>query len=358
MSKLTAEEVVATAHTNKRMDMNSTSVGSITQPGLISDTVIAHLGVLFKLVLNPTFAAMGLCANCINVMIFYRMGLSDGVTQNFFILAISDGGFAALSLANSMAYILHSKVYVGLGGPENIAQVVYWSILVAAILPQSVSMVTTVVIAVVRCCCVAMPLKVKFLITARRQLAVILIYSSITAFILIYSFSPARVVLVHNPVTNGSMAMLVHLNWYLYTVFTNISYNIGFIIVIICVIILTISLNRSSKFRETSTRAGPSISDSAESQAKDNKEARIVKTVVFVSIVFILCYLPTMTFSVIGTLVKEFSADGVYRNSNLFNIMFMEMSMLINVSVNIFIYYFFNGRYRFVFKKIFGHEIK
>ena len=336
--------------------MNNTSVDSITQPGLISDTALAHLGVLFKLVLNPTFAAMGLCANTINIMVFYKVGLFDGVTQNFFILAIADGGFAVMSLANSMAYILQSTVYVGLGGSENHAQLVYWCTALAGIFPQSVSMVTTVVIAVVRCCCVAMPLKVKFLITARRQLAAILIYSSIAVFMFIYSFSPARIVVVHNPVTNGSLAILVGLKWYECTMFTNISYYIGFIIVIICVIILSISLNRSSKFRETSTRAGQSISDSAESQGKDSKEARIVKTVVFVSIVFILCYLPTMTFSVIGTLVKEFSADGVYRNSNLFNIMFMEMSMLINISVNIFIYYFFNGRHRAVFNMVFGFE--
>ena len=180
----------------KLIVMNNTYVTSLHQRGLISDMALAHLGLLFKLILNPSLGVFGLCANTINVMIFYRVGVSDGLTQNFFILAISDGGVAAASLANSLAYILQHRVFVDLGKSKNSAQVVYWCTLLGGIFPHSVSMVTTVVIAVVRCCCVAMPLKVKFLITARRQLAVILVYSSITAFILIYSFSPAHVVIL------------------------------------------------------------------------------------------------------------------------------------------------------------------
>ncbi|KAK3763814.1 hypothetical protein RRG08_050178 [Elysia crispata] len=326
--------------------------------GLISDITLDSLGILFKLVLNPAIGALGLCTNLINIVVFYKMGLSDGVTQNFFILSISDGCLAGVSLVNSVAYILYAKVYVGAGGAEHQAQVVYWVTLLIGTFPQSVSMITTVVIAVVRCCCVAMPLHVKFLLTSRRQLAVILTFSSCSAGVVIYAFALSRVVLIDNPQTNGSLAMLVNLRWYEYTVFSNVTYYIGFAIVIICVIILTINLNRTSSFREKST-GGLSASSSADEQSKDgSKEARAVKTVVFVSVVFIVCYLPSMTFTLVGTLVEGFSADGVYRNANLFNIMVMEMFVVINVTVNVFIYYFFNTRYRVAFNTIFGKEKK
>ncbi|KAK3763822.1 hypothetical protein RRG08_050186 [Elysia crispata] len=322
--------------------------------GLISDATLASLSVLFKLIVNPALGIMGLCTNIINIVVFYKMGLADGVTQNFFILSISDCCLSSLSLTSSVAYILYSEVFDGLGGPEYQAQVVYGASILIGTFPQSVSLVTTVVIAVVRCCCVAIPLRVKLLMTARRQLAVILTFTSCSAVLLIYAFSPSRVIFVHNPLTNASFILIVDLKWYEYTVFSNLSSYIGFIIVITCVIILTISLNKASNFRDKTT-GGPLTS--VGEQTKDgSREARIIKTVMFVSIVFILCYIPAMVLTMIGTLVEEFSLDGIYSNANLLNLMVMEMFIVINATVNIFIYYFFNTRYRTIFHTTFKNK--
>ncbi|KAK3763820.1 hypothetical protein RRG08_050184 [Elysia crispata] len=187
--------------------MDNSTAGFETQ-GLISDTVLASLSVLIKLILTPVIGTIGLCANFINIVVFYNMGLTDGVTQNFFILSISDGCLAALSLVSSVAYILYTKVFVGLGAPDYQAQIVYCVALLIGTFPQSVSMVTTAVIAVVRCLCVAIPLRVKFLMTARRQLAVILLFSSCSASVVLYSFIPSRAILVYNPLTNSSFILM------------------------------------------------------------------------------------------------------------------------------------------------------
>ncbi|KAK3763819.1 hypothetical protein RRG08_050183 [Elysia crispata] len=329
--------------------MDNSTAGFIAK-GLISDETLAYLTILFRLVLNPAVGILGFCANVINVVVFYKMGLTDGVTQNFFILSISDCCLATVSIIGSVSYILYTQVYVGVGGPEYTAQVVYCASILIGAFPHSVSMVTTVVIAVIRCLCVAIPLRVKFLMTARRQLAVILAFSSCSAGLLIYAFSPSRAVLVNNPLTNTPFILIVDLKWFEYTVYSNATSYIGFIIVIICVIVLTISLNRSSSFREKSASGA-----SAGEQTKDGrKEARVIKTVVFVSIVFIVCYLPAMTVTMIGTLVKEFSTVGIYRNANLLNLMIMELFIVINASVNVFIYYFFNTRFRTTFDTVFG----
>ncbi|RUS82996.1 hypothetical protein EGW08_009233 [Elysia chlorotica] len=338
---------------------NATSYPS--QPhAVISDTALASLGVLFKLVLNPTLGALGTCANTINIVVFYKMGLSDGVTQNFFILAVSDGCIAMGSLVSSAAYLLQTTVFLGLGGAEHQVQVVYWATLLVGTFLQMTSLVTTVVIAVVRCCCVAMPLKVKFLITAPRQLAAILVFSGGSISALIYFFSSARVVIVHNPVTNGSLAFIAELRWYEYTVFSNIFYYVGFMVIITCVIILSINLKRSATFRGASTSGAYGTSGcAADGQGKDGRrEVRVVKTVVFVSVVFILCYIPNMAFTVTGSLVSGFSADGVYRNANMLVLMMTEASLLVNASVNIFIYYFNNSRYRTLLDAIWRKETK
>ncbi|KAK3755886.1 hypothetical protein RRG08_056154 [Elysia crispata] len=133
----------------------------VIQKGLISDITLRYFGLIFKLVLNPILGILGISANGINLAVFYKMGLSDGVTQNFFILSISDCLVAATALVNSASYILQTTVFSGSGVAELHANVVYWTSVVAVIFPQKVSLVTTVVIAVVRCCCVAMPLQVK-----------------------------------------------------------------------------------------------------------------------------------------------------------------------------------------------------
>ena len=333
---------------NKLLGMDNSTTDFVPQ-GLISDATLANLSVLFKLIVNSALGIMGLCTNIINIVVFYKVGLADGVTQNFFILSISDCCLSSLSLTSSVAYILHSEVFDGLGGPEYQAQVVYGASILIGTFPQSVSLVTTVVIAVVRCCCVAIPLRVKLLMTARRQLAVILTFTSCSAVLLNYAFSPSRVIFVHNPLTNASFILIVDLKWYEYTVFSNLSSYIGFIIVITCVIILTISLNKASNFRDKTTVG---------EQTKDgSREERIIKTVMFLSIVFILCYIPAMVLTMIGRLVEEFSLDGIYSNANLLNLMVMEMFIVINATVNIFIYYFFNTRYRTIFHTTFKNKL-
>ncbi|KAK3742841.1 hypothetical protein RRG08_064240 [Elysia crispata] len=319
----------------------------------ISDEAIGYLGVVFKLIVNPTLELLGTCANIINMAVFYKMGLADGVTQNFFILSFSDLLFTAIALLNSLTYILQTNVYAG---REVYVEMIHLASYLSATFPQTFSLVTTAVIAVVRCCCVAMPLRVKYLITARRQLAAILFFSASALCMLLYAFTPLRVIYIYNERVNSSLPMFVELRWYAYTLFTNIFFYIGFIIVIICVIILTISLNQSSKFREKSSSGGTSTSgsDGAGQTKEGRKEARVVKTVVFLCVIFILCYLPTMIFTLFGQIEPEFSATGFYRNANTFFLMLLVSSMMINANVNIVVYYLYNSRYRSVLLAMFG----
>ena len=323
----------------------------------ISDAALSYLGLAFKLILNPTLEVLGIAVNVINMVVFYKMGLSDGVTQNFFILSISDGLITSIALVNSVNYILQTMVYAG----KNIhVEMVHLATFLATTFPQNLSLITTVVIAVVRCCCVAMPLRVKYLITARRQLAAILIFSACAICILLYAFTPIKVIFVHNERVNSSLPMFIELRWYAYTLFTNVFFYIGFIIVIICVIILSVSLEHSIKFREQSTStvvASPS-SESVGQKKDGRKETRIVQTVVFLCVIFILCYLPAIIFSLFGEIEKEFSATGFFRNANVFFLMFVEMSLMVNANVNIVVYYLYNARYRTVFMAIFNTDSK
>ncbi|GFR58888.1 chemosensory receptor B [Elysia marginata] len=331
--------------------MNVTNHG--IQEGLISDITLGYIGVVFKLVLNPVLGVMGIYANIVNVAVFYKTGLADGVTQNFFILSISDGLVAVTCLVNSVSYILQTRVFVGSEDRQLHAYVVYWMSIVVVMFPQNISLVTTVMLAVVRCCCVAMPLRVKFLITSRRQLIAILLFSVGTTLVLLSTFAPMTITYVQNYHTNTTYIHFAGFDWPTYTVFASISFNVSFIIVILCLIILSHSLSKSSKFRESSAK-GTSCSDSIEQSKDKRRDIRIVQTVLLVSVVFIGCYLPHIILSVVKTLEKDFSSNGRYRNANKLFLMANEMFLLLNVNINIYIYVYCNVRYRAVFRSMFG----
>ena len=325
---------------------------SVTGVELISTTTWGVLSLLLKFIVNPVLGAAGIFSNTINLVVFYKVGLTDGVSQNFFILSISDGMFAAIAFVNSLGYILQETVYSGVGGQELQVQRVYWASFFASTFPQTVSMIVTVVIAVVRCCCVAMPLRVKYLITAPRQLAAILVSCGATTAVLLYVFTPMKTIYMLNPRTDRRVAVLVGYRWSTYAVFSSVVFYASFTIIIACVLILSVSLKRSSKFRESST-GGNSGSDS-----ESRRDARVVKTVVFVSIVYICCVSPHLVFSVVKVFTPGFSPQGPYRQINQLFLMFSEASLLLNVNINIVVYVLFNTRYRVSLLALLGRNLE
>ena len=68
------------------------------------------ISTVLRMVLTAVLALTGMCVNTNNMVVFYKMGLSDGVTQNFFILSFSDGFFATVCLT------YYGVSYVVLGG--------------------------------------------------------------------------------------------------------------------------------------------------------------------------------------------------------------------------------------------------
>ena len=325
------------------------------------DVVFIYLSVVFKMALNPVLGVAGICINVINMVVFYRMGLSDGVTQNFFILALSDGLFAMTAVANSMGYLLRVVVrkLVGYNNPlELAAQIIYQGTFYSFPFAQNISLITTVVIAVVRCCSVAMPLKVKHILTARRQLATILFLSGIATSISVYVLAPMQIVYAPDPIRNFTIAFFEGTHWSVYSVFNMVSSFGGFIICIACVVILSSGLKKASKFRESSSRGTSDSANTGKTSSKHSKElqrnARVVRTVVLVSVIFIVCNVPNILYFILRAFLKGFTNTGKYRNANFFTLMVMEMFLLLSVCLNILIYYFCNSRYRNIFRAMFG----
>ena len=324
------------------------------------DEVFIYLSVVFEMALNPVLGVVGICINVINMVVFYRMGLSDGVTQNFFILSLSDGLFAMTAVANSMGYLFRVAVraLVGYNNPlELAAQIIYQGTFYSSPFAQNVSLITTVVIAVVRCCSVAIPLQVKQILPAKRQLAAILFLSGIATSISVYVLAPMHIVYAPHPVRNYTMIFFNGQRWSAYTVFTNVSSFGGFIICIACVAILSVSLKKASKFRESSSTGTSDSANTGKTSSKHSKErqrnTRIVRTVVLVSVIFIVCNVPNILFYLLRMFLNGFSLRGRYSNAMKFTLMVVEIFWLLSVCLNTVIYYFCNSRYRTIFRALF-----
>ena len=324
----------------------------VQEMDVINGVLFNVLLIVFKLVVHPLLVLTGVSTNVINTAVFFRMGLSDGVTQNFFILSISDCLIATISLFSGISYISLRiiRAYVGYGNSEIKAQIIYWSTFLAILFPQYLSLTTTVVIAVVRCCCVVFPLKVKYLITTSRQLALIITLSGTCTITLFYIFVGTYTAYVHNPLTNSSIAHNKGVKWSLLTVVNSVAFSGSFIIVIICVIILSVSLRKASKFRGRSSTGASSTRDNkdpVDGKSKErHRDARVIRTVVLVSVVFIVCNIPLMVYYSLKILFEGLSPSGKYKNANQVCIMVCEAFTLLNLILNMFIYVSYNSRYR------------
>ena len=311
------------------------------------DLVLGYIGFLLKLYINPFLGFSGIFINIINAAIFYKMGLTEGIAQNFFILSVSDGILAVSSLVFSMSHILLNTSYTHGGPIAELLQTVHWIAMSCWPFSHIISFITTTVIAVVRCCCVTMPLRVKEILTARRQLCAIAVFSLIGHIVVIYCFAPITFIRMTDPMSNTTQIAIAGIRYYMVDIFTGTFLNFAFVIVVACTIILIFSLKKSSKFREKSSSASGSV----EKKREKSREIKTVQTVILVATIFIVFDLPPLILSTarLATASSSLYVGGILE----FFILFMETGMMLNINANIFIYLGFNTRYRNIFKKIF-----
>lgn len=119
----------------------------------------------------------------------------------------------------------------------------------------------------------------------------------------------------------------------------------AFSVIVVCTIILSVSLQRGTRWRKSVTRT--SHKDSS------HRNLKVIKMVVMVSTLFIICFVPISTNMLIVAFKPELNIYGRYWNVGLVMAgvgLFLES---INSSANIFIYYHMSGKYRNTFRHLF-----
>ncbi|RUS86192.1 hypothetical protein EGW08_006038, partial [Elysia chlorotica] len=303
----------------------------------------------------PAIILFGLISNVINIIVFLKSGARDNVTILLLSLAVSDLAFLAL-ISPAMSYFIISafaRSHPWPFDPRFVRSLFYWPAFTAYDLSAFIS----VSLGVMRCACVAMPLRFKFVFTRSRTITWVLFLVVLAVSLRIPVLSIQRVGWTRDPDTNTSspclkavnMASMSHVNDIMNR---GVVINVMYITMVTCVVVLTLKLYQASKIRRACTEPGKhgvNTPGNPGVQGLSTKDLQVVKSVVLVCSIFILSQLSFLVTSAVRLVSPEFDngRDLLY----LFGIIshLNALCSYLNASLNIFVYYNYNSKYRPVF---------
>lgn len=206
-----------------------------------------------------------------------------------------------------------------------------------------------------RCLCIAMPLKVKEIITPRRTKIIVgSIFLSMIALI-IPSYSVNHLAWVYNTHQNRTILSLaysenrVSVESITFLIHSVIVPYLSLASVTIFTAILIVQLNKKQKWRQTTVAA---VAISKTDSSSINKENKIVKMVTMIAILSIIFYTPASINFLITVYNPEFSFTGMYAKLYLVVWSFTGLLQTVNFSVNLFIYFIMSSKFRTTFLQI------
>ncbi|KAK3760229.1 hypothetical protein RRG08_052178 [Elysia crispata] len=306
----------------------------------------------------PAIILFGWVSNIINIVVFLKSGNKDNVTTLLLSLAVSDFVFLTLITPSICGSVIRSLL-ISYSLPFDVSILLfllYWPAFTAYDLSAFIS----VSLGVMRCACVAMPLKFKFVFTRSRTIKWVIFLAVLAVSLRLPVFTIHRISWRTDPQTNMSSPYLKGVNYAYMAARINDILNRGIVIYILyitmvtCVAVLTFKLYQASKIRRACTTVVSKTSDQAPDKPAahglSSKDIQVVKSVVMVCMIFTLAQLPFLFLSSSRLFRPDFGSKQTL--AYLFA-MLSHISLTcsyLNASINIFVYYRYNTRYRSVLR--------
>ena len=308
----------------------------------------------------PTIVLFGFVANITNIIVFLKAGAKDNVAILLISLSLSDLAFLAFISPTVAGFVIDGLVrpFKWPFHKPLLFFLFYWPAFTA----YDLSAFIAVSLGVIRCACVAMPLKFKLVFTKSRTIKWVLFLVVLAISLRLPVLTIFRITWKTDPKTNISALYLASVNRESMSRI-NDTLNRGFLIwfnyvtMITCVIVLSYKLYQSSKIRQSFAVKGlqtsHQTSDKAAAQGMSPKDLQVVKSVVLVCSIFIMSQLPAVLLSATRLINPEFDRGrslvalfGIFSQIN-------NTCACINASINIFVYYNYNSKFRSVLRSIF-----
>ncbi|GFR82500.1 chemosensory receptor A [Elysia marginata] len=299
----------------------------------------------------PAILLFGLISNIINIIVFFKAGLKDNVTTLLFFLAISDLTFIILITPTPCTKIIlrFARSWSWPFPLDFTYLLLYWPAFTAYDLSAFIS----VSLGVMRCACVAMPLKFKLVFTRRRTILTVLALFVLAVSLRIPVLSIFRVAWRTDAATNVTTAYLAAVNRVAMSRINDVMNRglvvwINYAIMVSCVALLSFKLFQASKIRRSCSSKSDSTSKKTAGDGLSSKDLQVIKSVVIVCAIFIFSQLPFLLYSTARLINPELtSTSRMRRLFSFFSHVSLTCSYL-NASINIFVYYNYNSKYRSV----------
>ena len=299
----------------------------------------------------PAILVFGLISNVINIAVFLKAGVKDNVTTLLLSLAVSDLVFLILITPSACTLvILHfARTWSWSFDYKFIYFLPYWPAFTA----YDISAFISVSLGVMRCACVAMPLKFKLVFTKARTVRIVLVLGVLAVSLRVPVLTIFRIAFKTDPLTNVSTPYVTAVNRQAMSRINDVMNRgviiwINYTIMISCVGVLSFKLAQASRIRQSITADCDQVSEKA--GRLSTKDLQVIKSVVLVCSIFILSQLPFLVYSTNRFANPEFTSTNK-KFQDLFGF-FSTLSRVcsyLNASLNIFVYYNYNSRYRSVF---------
>ncbi|GFR73912.1 lysophosphatidic acid receptor 4 [Elysia marginata] len=320
---------------------NQTSFITGNLGGILSGTSYRYLRAIIRLGVNPILGVFALCAAITNVSTFAKMDLRQGITQSLLVLSLSDLVFCMVNgVANSVAVLLWL-------GSDSIAGVSLIFLQQMCMLCVTycvyISLVVTTTIAVVRCLGVVIPLRFREVVTARRQLAAIAVFSCLAVVTPAYH----QVSIIINGgrfrQSANKLGRARNEKVFYFDTFRSTFFYTCLSTIVVSMVFLFLALKKSSEFQAVALSSNRKQNTTREFV---KKEVQIIKMISMVLTIYVVCSIPYVLLSIMRQTLPEFSLSGRFRFEIDTLRMIVGVGLQLNVALNTFVYYSTNKRFK------------
>ncbi|RUS71104.1 hypothetical protein EGW08_021137 [Elysia chlorotica] len=327
--------------------------------------------IIMEYVVCFSVGLLGIVTNILVITVYAKQGFRESV-------AISMTTIAVWDLIKSIAGVMER--FSGILRIWNPAMAASWariSVVAFNYLICFSSYVTSVMaayVAVERCLCVSVPLKVKWLLTPRVTLTACLVISFVVFGCFAVMFGIYDVVWEWSATFNATVAVYKKNAFYIkhdepLFAYYNLSGIIwplaAFVVIVVATIIIIYKLRQGSKFRAAQSSASSlTFTPGLEMQEKSgkqgqqlsNRDRQVVKMLLVIIIIYIASLSPRISLYLAKHLIYDLYFLRRYHDLFKFVLYWLWLSDLVNGAVNFFVFYNMSSSFRLTFKALFTSQ--
>ena len=318
---------------------------------LVSQEVEQAVDLAVAVFFLPALLLLSVPTNVVNMLVFWRHGVRERINLCLFCLSLADLIYIIQSFLHNV-----DKLYQPFTGETGVGVVFQFFVNHHLLFLSAFSWESgflSMLIACERCLCVYNPLRAQKIFKTRTTGVAIFFSTLVHHGLLFIGGTRWGTACVFDPVTNSTSRAIYPTKFYLQNqdVIDAISGIVASLLLPVCyttVICVTTAMTLI-KLREVATWRKQTSSASAVS----SREVALTRMLIGISVLYMVCSMPTLAFGTVLLAVPDMSTKGRYYNAfNLIASVF-ELCSYVNASFNFFVYCSLGSKYKETLREIF-----